>query len=314
MFVRALVIGANSFSGKHMISCLLKNGFEVIGTWAHMKPEDRNDIIWEYMDLLEFEKIQSVLEKYHPDRIFNFATQSSVSRAWADPGQTVEVNMNGAINLFESIRATGIDPIVVLVGAGEEYGRIGFDRMPVVETESSHPANIYAATMAGQTMMARIYHKAYGMRLIVARTFNVIGPGQPDNFVVSDFCHQGVLAERSVNDRTIYTGNINIQRDFTDIRDLVRAYLLLSEYGCAGEVYNVGTGHAVSIQTIIDCLKTQLGDSITIQVEKERIRLLDTPKLEGDVSKLRRDTGWEPIITLEQSIQDMLQFWRNHLE
>lgn len=310
--MRVLVLGANSFSGTWMCRYLLEQGCDVIGTWAHRPPEELEGITWERLNLLHQDSIRAVLEAHRPERIFNFSNLSSVGKAWQNPGETVEVNVNGAINLFEAIRSAAISPTTVLIGAGEEYGRIPFDRMPVRETENAHPANIYAASMACQTMMARIYCKAYGMRLIIARIFNVIGPGQADRFVVSDFCRQGVECERADETGIIHVGNINAQRDFTDIRDLVRAFWLLSEKGRAGEIYNVGTGRAVSIRDVLECIREHLNTDVTLQVDKDRLRPLDCPKLEGSTEKLKNDTLWEPEISLEQSVTDILDYWRTH--
>lgn len=313
--MRSLVIGANSLSGMHMCSYLQEIGQEVVGTTltGESVAADGN-IQLEVMNLLNLDSIKGVLNKYLPDYIFNFAEQSSVGYAWENPGMTVEVNINGALNLFEAVRMMEKQPVVVLIGAGEEYGRVDFGRMPILETENPKPINVYAVTKSCQTMLAKIYHKAYGMNLLVARTFNIIGPGQSERFAVSDFCRQAVMIEQGLVPPVLHVGNPNIQRDFTDIRDLVRAYWLLAEYGTAGEVYNVGQGQAVDIRTILQKLQNLLPVQVQISVDKERMRPVDIPKIEGDISKLRKDTGWHANIALEQSIRDMMQYWRDNLK
>lgn len=313
--MRALVIGASSFSGQYMCRELLDAGYKVVGTWLHdpLVKKD-SEICWERMDLLKPDMIDVVLSRYRPECIYNFATQSSVGRAWEDPGTTVEINVNGILNLFEGIRRSGDTPTVVLIGAGEEYGRVSFKQVPIPETAIPHPANVYAASMACQTMMARIYHKAYGLKLIVARTFNVLGPGQTDKFAVPNFCRQIANIELGLSTREIHVGNINICRDFTDIRDLVRAYRLLAEKGVPGEVYNVGRGKAIKIRDILEYMNRRMDGSLKIIVDRERIRPVDIPTLVGDVAKLQNDTGWKPTISLEQTIEDMIRHWRTQLE
>lgn len=313
--MRSLVIGANSLSGRHMCAYLQEIGQEVVGTT--LSGEDVTTgcgVRFEMMDLLNQESIKRVLDQYLPDYIFNFAEQSSVGYAWENPGMTVEVNINGALGLFEAVRLMDKQPVVVLIGAGEEYGRVDFGRMPILETENPKPINVYAATKTCQTMLAKIYHKAYGMNLLVARTFNIIGPGQSDRFAVSNFCRQAVMIEQGLIPPVLHVGNPNIQRDFTDIRDLVRAYWLLAGHGTPGEVYNVGQGHAVDIRTILQKLQNLLPVNVQICVDKDRMRPADIPKIEGEISKLQKDTGWHAKITLEQSVQDMMQYWRDNLK
>lgn len=312
--MRSMVIGANSFSGMYMCRYLREKGQPFIGTkLAAEKTEWEDGVQLEEMDLREAASVRQVLERYAPDCIFNFAEQNSVGLAWSDPRTTVEINVNGVLHLFEAVRAMAKRPVVVLMGAGEEYGRAGFGRMPTVEEENLHPSNIYAATKACQTMMAKIYHKAYGLHLIVARSFNAVGPGQTEQFAVSNFCRQVVLMERGQAPPVLHVGNPNIQRDFTDIRDLVRAYWLLGERGRAGAVYNVGRGRAVDIWTILRYLQKESALEIQISVDKERMRPIDIPKIEGSICRLHADTGWQPEISLEQSVDDMLQYWREEL-
>lgn len=312
--MRSLIIGASSFSGTYMCRYLHESQIEFAGTKLPAEqPEAGNEGTILDMDLRDQNSIRRVLNDYDPEYIFNFAEQSSVGRAWAEPKETVEVNVNGVLNLFEAVRMMKRQPVVVLTGAGEEYGRVSFDRMPIEETENLHPGNIYAATKACQTMLARIYHKAYGMNLIVARTFNAIGPGQSESFAISNFCQQAALIERNQIPPVIYIGNPNIQRDFVDIRDIVRASFLLGIKGKPGQVYNIGTGQAVRIWDVLEHLKRLLPADIQICVDQERIRPVDVPKFEGSIHKLQQDTGWTPEISLEQSVRDMLQYWRDHV-
>lgn len=308
--MRSLIIGATSFSGKHMCEFLRARGEEFVGTALSVpqKSFDPYDLV--EMDLRDLSAIVRVLKEVRPQYIFNFAAQSSVELAWKNPAMTVEVNVNGALNLFQAIRQAQIDPTVILIGAGEEYGRVDFNQLPTPEAQRLAPGNIYAATKACQTMMAQIYYKAYGLRLIVARTFNIIGPGQSDHFAVSNFCHQAVLIERGTAKPVLQVGNLNIERDFTDIRDVVRAYWMLAEKGMPGEVYNVGRGQAPSLREIVEQIQKQVTVPFSLAVDKGRMRPLDTPAIQSSIEKIRDHVGWTPDIPLEDTVRDMLNYWR----
>lgn len=310
--MRSLIIGATSFSGRYMCEFLQSKGEEFVGTALSLREElaDKTAGRLTEMDLLDLPTLVQVLKEVQPAYIFNFAAQSSVELAWKNPGMTVEVNVNGALNLFQAIRQAQIDPTVILIGAGEEYGRVDFQQLPTSEAQRLAPGNIYAATKACQTMMAQIYHKAYGLKLIVARTFNIIGPGQSDHFAVSNFCHQAALIEKGAVEPVLHVGNMNIERDFTDIRDVVRAYWMLAEKGVPGEVYNVGRGEAMAIRTVVEQIQKQLGARFSLQVDRDRMRPVDTPKIQSSIQKIRDDVGWEPEISMEKTVQDMLNYWR----
>lgn len=313
--MQSLIIGIRSLPGIYLSKFLAKHGYSHAGTQLPGTVCEMSDstIPIDPVDLLNLESIVPVLVKYKPDYIFNFAAQSSVDYAWKNPGDTVELNINGTLNLFEAIRIARINPVVILIGAGEEYGRVDFHNLPAKETVTLIPGNIYAVTKACQSMMAQIYYKAYGLRLIVARTFNIIGPGQSEQFAVSNFCRQAVCMEKGLTEPIFKIGNPNIQRDFTDIRDVVRAYWMLAQKGTAGEVYNVGSGRVVSIHQVLSCLRNQLPFATQLYVDKTRIRPVDTPMLVGDIGKLKRDVEWEVEFSLEDSIGDMLDFWREKL-
>lgn len=310
--MRSLIIGATSFSGKYMCEFLQDKGQEFVGTVLKFTEKTSKDIPYDLveMDLRDLAAIVRVLKEVQPQYIFNFAAQSSVDLAWKNPGMTVEVNVNGALNLFQAIRQAQIDPTVILIGAGEEYGRVDFQQLPTSEAQRLAPGNIYAATKACQTMMAQIYHKAYGLKLIVARTFNIIGPGQSDHFAVSNFCHQAALIEKGELEPVLHVGNMNIERDFTDVRDVVRAYWMLAQNGTPGEVYNVGRSEAPALREIVEQIRRQLNVPFSLVVDKERMRPLDTPAIQGSIEKIRDHVGWKPEILLKNTVQDMLNYWR----
>lgn len=314
--MRYLIVGGNSLFGGRLAAYLHAQDAAAQITATKLPAEDAPELAgvrWAEVDVMDTLSIVATLKKTKPDRIFNFAVQNSVSYAWVNPGATVDVNIIGALNLLDAVRQLDYQPTVVLAGSGEEYGRMPFDQLPQAETANPNPGNIFAASKVCQTMMAQIYCRAYNMKLIVLRTFNEIGPGQSGRFVVSNFCRQFALMEKGKAEPVLHTGNINIQRDFTDVRDLVRAFALVAEKGRPGEIYNAGAGHAVPIAAVLDILRELTGINATVQADAERIRPIDTPKFEADVQKICADTGWRAEIPLRQTIADMLEYWRTQV-
>lgn len=305
--MKALVIGGGGFVGGYLTEELAAHGYEVSATCL---PGENISGCRELLplDIGSKADISAILRKTAPDVVFHLAAQSSVALSWKEPQLTAEVNVIGGINLLEALRETKLR--TVLVGSGEEYGFIRQDACPLKEDEPLHPGNIYAATKACQEMLGQIYGRAYGMEIVMARSFNHSGPRQSSVFVISDFCRQAAEIESGLKQPEIAVGNLDAKRDFTDVRDVVRAYRLLGEKGKSGEVYNVGRGKAVSIKEILDHVISMAGCPISVKTDKSRLRASDIPLIEPDVSKILRDTGWRAEISLEKTIKDTLDHWR----
>lgn len=311
--MRSLIIGGTSLFGSRLAAYLQQQDPDARITATKLPTEampEVQGVQWADVDVLDTLSIVAVLKKAQPQVVYNFAVQNSVGYAWVNPGATVDVNVTGALNLLDAVRQLDYKPTVVLAGSGEEYGRMSFDKLPQAEDAHPYPGNIFAASKVCQTMMAKIYRRAYGMELIVLRTFNEIGPGQSGRFAVSNFCRQFALIEAGKAERVLHTGNVNIERDFTDVRDLVRAFALVAEKGRPGEVYNAGRGHAVAIRDVLEMLQKLTGIPVELRADAERIRPIDTPKFEADVTKIFTDTGWKAEIPLEKTVEDMLNYWR----
>ena len=311
---KALVIGAAGFVGSYLIDCLHDEfGYEVYATklpgteFTHDKAEVYD------LDILKKEDIAELLYKILPDCIFHLAAQSSVSVSWKNPLLTIDVNINGGVNVLDAIRELYYKPRVLFIGSGEEYGHISEGETPINEETALRPGNIYAATKVCQNMIGSIYAKAYDMELMLVRAFNHIGPGQAPLFVVSDFCKQVAEIEAGIKEPVIRVGNLSAMRDFTDVRDVVRAYGLLIENGKAGETYNVGSGKAVEIRHILNTIVKSSPADIKIEVDPNKIRPVDVPIIEADISKLNECTNWLPRITIEQTIEETLNYWRAQL-
>lgn len=262
------------------------------------------------LNILDKDDVVELLLSVQPDYIFHLAAQSSVAVAWKNPSLTVDVNIKGSLNVMDAVRELHYKPRVLMIGSGEEYGHIRPGETPITEENNMRPGNIYAATKACQNMIGSIYAKAYDMQLMLVRAFNHIGPNQAPLFVVADFCKQVAEIEKGLREPVMYVGNLSAKRDFTDVRDVVRAYGLLVQSGEAGQTYNVGSGHAYAIQEILDMIIAKSSCEIEVKVDPNKIRPVDVPIIEADTTKLKAVTGWEQRIPLEQTIQETLDYWR----
>lgn len=310
---KGLVIGAAGFVGSYLIEEMHSCGMDCYATkLSHERLKHEHAKIYD-LDILDREAIVTLLLEIRPDYIFHLAAQSSVGLSWKNPGLTVDVNIKGGINVMDAVRELYYKPRVLLIGSGEEYGHIRPGETPIREDNLLRPGNIYAATKACQNMIGSIYAQAYDMQLMMVRSFNHIGPGQAPMFVVSDFCKQVAEIEKGLREPVMYVGNLAAKRDFTDVRDVVKAYVKLIQQGVPGETYNMGSGHAVEIRRILDMIISLSEKEIRVEIDPNKIRPVDVPIIEADITKLHELTGWEPRIELEQTIEDTLNYWRMHV-
>jgi GDP-4-dehydro-6-deoxy-D-mannose reductase len=310
--LNALVIGGAGFVGNYLIERLICEGHKLYATCLANEKIENAECESFSLDILDKSAVKEILSDVKPDWIFHLAAQSSVSYSWKNPQLTVDVNIKGTVNVLDAMRESGLDKTrIILIGSGEEYGYIREGACPIKETEQLNPGNIYAATKACQSMIGSIYARAYGMDIVMVRAFNHIGPAQLTQFVVADFCNQAAEIEKGNRKPEISVGNLAVKRDFTDVRDIVRAYELLAEKGVSGKIYNVGSGKAVLIEDILKLIVSKSTAEITVSVDKARLRPADVPVIEADISEIKADTGWEPEISLEKTIEDTLNYWRN---
>jgi GDP-4-dehydro-6-deoxy-D-mannose reductase len=241
------------------------------------------------------------------------AAQSSVAVSWKNPALTIDVNIKGTLNLLEAIKEADNPPKLLLIGSSDEYGMISPDDLPIKENTPLRPANIYAASKASQGMIGKIYAKAFGLNIVLTRSFNHIGPGQSDTFVVPSFCKQVAEIEAGLIPPVLNVGNLSAKRDFTDVRDVVRAYKLLAEKGKSGETYNVGSGKATSIQELLDTILKLSSSQITIQQDPQKMRPVDMPIFVADTTLLIETTSWKPVYPIEETLFDTIELWRNKI-
>lgn len=309
--MKALIIGGAGFVGGYLIRELYGAGYEVHATCLPSEKIDNPVCTSHVLDVLSCEAAAEVIGGIQPDVIFHLAAQSSVALSWKKPQLTTDINIKGTVNVLEAARSSGKkDMRILLIGSGEEYGFIRKGACPIKETEALNPGNIYAATKACQGMLGEIYFRAYKMDIVMIRAFNHSGPGQLPFFVISDFCRQIAEIEKGNHIPEMTVGNLEAKRDFTDVRDVVRAYRFLCEKGTAGRTYNVGRGKAVTIQKILDTALSMSECEITVKRDPAKMRASDIPLIEPDVSRIFEDTGWKAVITMEQTIKDTLDYWR----
>jgi len=312
--MKALIIGGAGFVGNYLIEhCKRDWQWSVHVTKMPNETIANPDVSIHDLDILEKKEITALLRTVRPDYIFHLAAQSSVAVSWKNPALTIDVNVKGSINVLDAIRELDYSPRILLIGSGEEYGHILPGETPISERNTPRPGNIYAATKACQNMIGAIYAKAYQMQIMMVRAFNHIGPNQSPLFVVADFCRQVAEIEAEMRPPVIHVGNLAAERDFTDVRDVVRAYALLIQKGQPGETYNVGSSHAVSIEEVLTQILSLSARQIQVSVDPDRLRPVDIPIIEADITKLREVTNWTPAIPLQQTLEETLNYWRQTL-
>lgn len=308
---KALIIGAAGFVGSYLIDHIQKNCLWSIAVtkMPHEIIECSNIDIYD-LNIMEKESVERLIKKLHPDYIFHLAAQSSVALSWEKPDLTVDVNIKGSLHVLEAVRKMDYKPRILLVGSGEEYGYIRPEEVPVTEENMVRPGNIYAVTKACQNMLGKIYASAYGVEVMNVRAFNHVGPGQTPIFVIADFCKQVAEIEAGKRKAVIKVGNLATERDFTDVRDVVCAYVMLIQQGKAGETYNIGSGCAIEIGEILKKIIALSNIEIQVEVDEKKLRPIDIPVIEADIKKIQKCCGWNPRIPLETTLEETLNYWR----
>ncbi len=310
--MKALVVGGGGFVGPYLVRHLKDElGYEVTVTKTEKETLAMDGAVVKNLDILDKNQISELLNEEKPDYLFHLAAQSSVAYSWKNPTLTVDVNIKGCVNLLEAVKDADEKPRVLLIGSGEEYGHIKKDECPIIEDNVLRPGNIYAATKSCQNMLGKIYSDAYGLDIMMVRAFNHIGPNQTPVFVVADFCKQVADIEKGKQEPVIYVGNLSAKRDFTDVRDVVKAYAILLKGGKRGETYNVGRGHAVAIEDILKEIVSMSDKDIEVKVDEKKLRPVDVPIIEPDIEKIKKEVGWEPVIELRQTLEETLEYWRS---
>jgi GDP-4-dehydro-6-deoxy-D-mannose reductase len=312
LFMRVFVTGATGFAGSHLLDYLAVAGHQIFALLhaesGHQKLPGRSLVTPVVGDLMDLAALKAAVSQAQPDVIYHLAGQAYPARSWHDPAYTLAVNAGGTANLLEAAVAFG-RPRVVVVTSAEMYGFVQAKDLPLSEAVIPRPRHPYGVSKMAASHLVRVYWQHYGLPVVEARPFNHIGPRQAPGFVVPDFASQLAAAKLGKQPAVLSVGNLDAERDFTDVRDVIRAYSYLAEKGRPGEAYLICSGRPVSIASLLQCLIELAGITVAVSYDPARMRPSDMPQLYGAYSKIEQDTGWRPEIPLRQSLADALAEW-----
>jgi len=313
---KVLITGITGFAGSHLAEYLLKEGHEVYGIARWRSKTENIDHILSRIHLLNADirdgySLQRAFKKVKPNYCFHLAAQSFVLESWNSPLETLTTNIIGTTNLLETARLANNGCVVVIAGSSEEYGLVYPNEVPIRETNPLRPMSPYGVSKVASENLGIIYWRSYGLKVIVTRAFNHTGPRRGEVFVTSSFAKQIAEVEAGKKEPVIHVGNLGAERDWTDVRDMVRAYWLAAQMGVPGEVYNICSEKTVRVGDMLNILLGLSNTKVSIEQDPSRMRPSDVPVLWGDCSKFKELTGWKPEIPFEQTLEDLLAYWRD---
>lgn len=314
--MKALITGIAGFAGSHLLDHLLANNVEVGGIIYHASHgkalgSNLGKIEIFAGDLSDPKFVSRVVRTFKPDQVYHLAAQSSAAVSLIDPDATLTGNLRSQLNILEAVRHNNLDSKILIVGSAEEYGLVTKKDLPITENAPLRPIQPYAVSKIAQDFLGLQYFLAYGLNIIRVRPFNHIGPRQRTDFVVADFCNQVAAIVNNKQEPVVKAGKLEVKRDFTDVRDMVKAYHLALDKGVDGDVYNLGFGKSYQIGWILDQIISLSGKKIKVEVESKRLRPVDIPETVCDSSKFTSVTGWKPQIPIEKTLKDTLDYYIN---
>ncbi|MBI4320826.1 MAG: GDP-mannose 4,6-dehydratase [Chloroflexi bacterium] len=318
--MRALITGVAGFAGSHLAEYLLsREKIEVFGivrpghaspNIEHLRPRLR---LFEG-DLASFDSVDAVVREIRPTHVFHLAAQAAVSYSWEHPGDTLSNNIISQLNVLEAVVRCSKEAKVLIVGSADEYGLVQPSELPIKETNPLRPNNPYAVSKIAQDMLGYQYFLSRQLPVVRLRPFNHIGPRQGEQFVTASFAKQIAEIELGLRKPVVLVGDLEVQRDFTDVRDIVRGYWLALLNGEPGEVYNIGSGKSLSVAHILQSLLAISNASIAVQQDSQRLRPSDVRVLVCDATKFHNQTGWKPRFSIEETLAELLDYWRDRLQ
>jgi GDP-4-dehydro-6-deoxy-D-mannose reductase len=314
--MRSLITGIDGFVGSHLAALLLQHGDEVGGTYNYdpklrLLGEHAGRVRTWPLDVRDSAQIDAVLAHFKPDRVYHLAAIAFVPISFENPRLVFDVNLFGTINLYDCLRKLSLNPKVLFVSTADVYGMVSPEDLPINESHLAEPTNPYAVSKLAAELISTQYAHNYGMNIVCVRPFNHIGPGQSPKFVCSDFAKQIAEIEARKRQPVMLVGNLETRRDFSDVHDVTRAYVLAMDK-CPGDgsVYNIGSGQSHSIREILDTLLAMSKTKIKVERDSERMRPSDTPDVYGDCSRFQKATGWKPKHDLKKTLTEILDYWR----
>ncbi len=305
----AFVTGTAGFSGRHLVSCLVDSGYQVVGLDQQETTVPGATL---YVgDVTDATSTRTILDAVQPTFIFHLA---ALTNPRLDYLELHRVNALGTLVLLQAVRQVCPDAIVLITSTSAVYGHVAAEALPIGEDQPFQPATRYAVSKIAQEMLAYQQFAEHGLRVIRTRAFNLTGPGESPHFVTSAFARQIAKIEVGRQPPILYVGNLETVRDLTDVRDAVRAYRLLAERGEPGAVYNVCSGKGIAIRSLLEeMLALAQVPDISVQLDPARLQPVDVPIQVGNATRVQRATGWRPTIPFRQTVQDVLNFWRKRI-
>ena len=325
---KALITGITGMVGSHMADFLLENSnWDIYGMHRWRSPLDnikhliprinqKDRLHLKFGDLRDSTSINNLIKEVKPNYVFHLAAQSFPKTSFISPEDTLDTNVQGTFRILEALKEYSPSAIVHICSSSEVFGRVPREKLPISEDCTFHPASPYAISKVGTDLAGRFYAEAYGMMVMTTRMFTHTGPRRGDVFAESTFAKQIAMIENGMQKSVIKVGNLDSLRTFADVRDAARAYhLLLTKNPVSGEYYNIGGQYTTTIGDMLDNLisKTTFGGKITIEVDSERLRPIDADLQIPDTSKFSRHTGWKPEIGFDQTMSDLLEYWRKKI-
>ncbi|MEW6355707.1 MAG: GDP-mannose 4,6-dehydratase [Planctomycetota bacterium] len=316
--MRAFITGIGGFAGSHLTDLLLSKGIEVHGTTVFEGKEPNlahcaGRVTLHQCDLASGDQVTEAIQAAKPDWVVHLAALSFVPSAEKGPQQAILSNVLGPLNLLEAIKRNCPKAKTLMISSSAVYGLVAREDLPVPESKPVNPANMYGITKASQEMLARLYHQNDKIPAVNLRPFNHVGPRQSPDFAAPNFARQIAMIEKDKQEPVIHVGDLSAERDYTDVRDIARAYYLAAQHCTPGGAYNICTGSVITMQALLDMLIAMSSAAVKVQPDPARMRPSDLPILTGDTAKFHKATGWEPSIPLEQSLKDLLEYWRERV-
>ena len=315
--MRVLITGINGFAGGHLAEHLLATTPHEVwgvarGGMADL-PSLHGKVTTTDADLADRAAVDHLVRDVRPDLVFHLAAQAHVPTSWRDPAGTLTSNILMQLNLGEALQAATLRPRILVVSTGEVYGAAEPNEIPIDEDVPLRPVNPYAVSKAAQDLLAYQQHRAHALHIVRVRPFNHTGARQHPGYAPTAFAQQIARIERGLQPPVVKVGNLDAQRDLSDVRDIVRGYVLALEHGAPGAVYNLGSGRPVSMRTVLDTLLDMTTTAISVEPDPERMRPVDVPVIAANIARMRECTGWQPAIPLEHTLREVLNDWRKRI-
>lgn len=305
---RVLIFGAGGFVGSYLCKEFLNNGYKVSGTDKGEGSALPSEVDFYRTDLMQANEVEKLIGQIQPDIIVNLAAISSVGASWNMPQTTMAINVIGALNIMEAARKSEQKPRILFVGSSEEYV---ISEDPLDENTQLNANNPYGISKVTQEQFAKLYREQYGLKIYCVRPFNHTGIGQRDSFVLPSFCKQVAEIDKSGKDGKIQVGNLKVKRDFSHVKDVVRAYRMIVESDNCNQIYNVGSGNSYSLEDMLTYIIGLSDQNIEIEVDQNRIRPTDQQVICCDRSLIGKELGWKPQYDVYDALKEMYECYRN---